>query len=154
MRVQIVSFNCVLKDQLGRVISSSFNQDVTPDANPNEANALPALAENLKRLKVGERKKFSISADEAYGFYDEALVKEVLRSDLKNGKKLKLNDLVLIALPSDQSAKNYRVIESSRNHVVLDANHPLAGQDLFFDIEMTASRMEENHDEVTNRRNN
>ena len=142
MRVQIVSFHCVLKNKLGHLISSSFNQDVITTPNEDEPALLPEFVEALRLLKNGERRKISINADRAYGLYLPELVVTLSRKRLSRGAKLKKGDVVQGRLPSESEMRPFRVDSCSSTHVTLDANHPLAGQDLIFDVEMVSSREE------------
>jgi FKBP-type peptidyl-prolyl cis-trans isomerase SlyD len=146
MRFQVVSFHCVLKNKLGRLISTSFNQDVETRISEGEAQALPGFTKALANLKAGEQKKIFVPANEAYGFYDPSLQVQTLRSKLKNGKTLKLGDEVTGSVNGKRDTKLFRVVSANSRHVVLDANHPLAGQDLVFDVEMMSSKevIEEN----------
>jgi len=144
MRVQIVSFHCVLKNKLGEFISSSFNQDVATTAvSEKEKQMLPEFMEALRVLKKGERKKISIRADRAYGFYHPELSVEVPRKKLSNGARLKVGDTVKGSMTDDGKLHFFRVTECDSNKLTLDANHPLAGQDLEFDVEMVSSREEQ-----------
>lgn len=142
MRVQIVSFHCVLKNKLGQFISSSFNQDVATSSSSSQSPMLPGFVEALKTLKKGEKKEIVLTADQAYGYYDPKLVVSVPRSKLSRGKYLKPGDAVRGKFHHDQSLRNYRVESCSAKTVSLDGNHPLAGQDLIFHIEVTASHEE------------
>ncbi len=143
MRVHVVSFHCVLKNKLGQFISSSFNHDVTTTSSlaPQPA-MLPGFIEALRELKKGEKREIMLTADQAYGFYDPKLVINIPRSKLSRGQQLKAGDTVQGMFHSDSSPRFYRVAECSPRSVSLDGNHPLAGQDLIFDIEVTASREE------------
>ena len=73
MGIQVVSFRCTLKTRMGRLISSTVSQNVLlhPDA---EDVPLKALSERMRDLKKGERRLITLSAGEAYGFYDPELV--------------------------------------------------------------------------------
>lgn len=142
MRVQIVSFRCVLKNKLGQFISSSFNQDVVTTASENDTPMLPEFVDALRLLKQGDRQEIKISADRAYGFYKPELVIEVSRKKLKNGSRLKTGDTIHGRLDHDQVLRSYRVDACTSEEVTLDANHPLAGQDLVFDVEMVSSHEE------------
>ena len=138
MRSQIVSFHCVLTNQTGDLISSTFNQDVsTEPEGPTEV--LQGLAAGLKDLQKGEKRRICIAAKEAYGLYDPELVVECPRDELKGGKKLKLGDEVEAHL-DDGKHRLFRVVQLQGPQVTLDANHPLAGQDLIFDIDATDVR--------------
>ena len=142
MRVQIVSFHCVLKNKLGQFISSSFNQDVTTSSLAPQAPMLPGFIDALKNLKKGEKREISLSADQAYGFYDPSLVMDIPRSKLSRGKQLRTGDVVHGMFKSDQTPRDYRVASCSSQSVSLDGNHPLAGQDLIFNVEVTACHEE------------
>ncbi len=148
MRVQIVSFRCVLKNKLGQFISSSFNHEVltAPSEGSVEptssmaANALPGLIAELNKLKKGQKKQVCLNADQAYGFYDLSLVSDVPRSQIMNGRHLKVGDYLRGSFAADGVTRMYRITSANARSLILDANHPLAGQDLVFDVEMIASR--------------
>ena len=140
MRVQTVSFNCVLKNNLGQLISSSFNQDVVTNAPDASTPHLAEFIDVLKVLKNGERRKIKIPAHRAYGLYNPNLSTTLSRNEVPRGSTLKVGDVVQINEQNQQIA--YRVTACSRTDLTLDANHPLAGQDLEFDVEMVSSREE------------
>lgn len=138
MKAQIVSFHCTLKDKLGRQISSTFNQDVITQ-DPTSPQHLAGLAKKLQNLKKGERRRIFLPADEAYGYYDPELVIEVPRRELDNGKDFEIGDEVR-GRWKDGKVRTYRIVEATQKLLRLDGNHPLAGQDLYFEIETTAAR--------------
>lgn len=137
MKSQVVSFHCVLKNSLGTLISTTFSQDVIT-ASPQEGGLLPGFTRRLKNLKIGERRRISVQAKEAYGLYDPSLLMKLPKSRLSKKKQFKLGEE--IALEVGNRLRTYRVIEVDHSQVTLDANHPLAGQDLVFEIEVTAAR--------------
>ena len=147
MRVQIVSFHCVLKNKLGHFISSSFNQDVCTSPPDEGSDAIPGFIKALKKLKVGKKKEIHVPAEEAYGFYNLDLIAQVSRSKVLQGASLKEGDFVNAFLSDKVGHKTYRVTSAGRNSLTLDANHPLAGQDLVFEVELTSSREEEEFDD-------
>lgn len=133
MNVQIVSFHCVLKNKLGKVISSTYNRDVLTSLNGAE-DQLQALSRGLKNIRKGEKRQIAVKAEEAYGFYDTSKVLEISRDSLVGGRKLRLGESVIFAREGHKAEK-FRVTKLSTDQVTLDANHPLAGQDLIFEIE-------------------
>lgn len=139
MKAQIVSFHCVLKDKLGRVISSSFNNEVVNQAE-SETDMLQGLIAGLQDLTQGEKRRIFVPADQAYGAYDPKLVFEVPRRELVRGRHLAIGNEVSTKSVSDGHTRVFRVISESPEHVVLDGNHPLAGLDLVFEIEVTSAR--------------
>lgn len=138
MKVQILSFHCVLKNRLGQVLSSSFNHDVINQIGEG-SGMLHGLIAGLQDLKEGEKRKVELLADQAYGFYDPGLVLEVRRSEVTHGKKLTLGSEIRRTSSTGEN-RTFRVTHASKTSVVLDGNHPLAGQDLIFDIEVTSAR--------------
>lgn len=131
---QIVSFHCVVKDRLGRILSSSFNRNISTDDSPN--GELIGFSRGMRDIKVGERRSIYVTANEAYGFYDLAKIVELERDDLP--RDLRVGDVVSIARGENAGPTDFRVIEFDYDKVILDSNHPLAGQDLIFEIEATA----------------
>jgi FKBP-type peptidyl-prolyl cis-trans isomerase SlyD len=142
MNGQIVSFHCVLKDRLGRIISSSFNQNVSTQDSPN--GQLRGFSRGMQDLKVGECRKIFVGAEEAYGFYDPNKVVELSRDELP--EKIRLGDIIMVEA-SDKAPQSHRVVSVSGEMVTLDANHPLAGQDLIFEIEAVEVREDEGTEE-------
>ena len=150
MRVQIVSFRCVLKNKLGQFISSSVNQEVVTTASHDDEDAiLPDLVEGLRGLKKGQKRKINVAAERAYGFYDPKLVVEVSRTEIPRGRQLRAGDSVKGNF-AGEGRMAFRVVSATSAYVMLDGNHPLAGQDLVFDVEVTSSRTE--FEEIENKK--
>lgn len=131
---QIISFNCILKNKAGLVISSTYNRDVLTAIADNTA-ALLGLSKGLIGLNKGEVRTIEVSADQAYGFYD--LTKIILfprKKLLKFAQNLCVGEFV--SLPSKcGKIRTYKIIALQSDVISLDENHPLAGQDLIFEIE-------------------
>ncbi|MGZ3723165.1 MAG: FKBP-type peptidyl-prolyl cis-trans isomerase [Bdellovibrionales bacterium] len=139
MKPQIVSFNCILKNSFGKVLSSTFNNDVITQAG-GEDSLLIGLAEGLQNLVKGEKRKIVLGAERAYGFYDPSKVMEFERDELPDGTHLRKGDEVTLAPKKGGKPMNLRVTSVRGDHITLDGNHPLAGQDLIFEIEATDAR--------------
>ena len=151
MSAQVISFHCVLKNQLGRVLGSTFNHEVitaVEGADGQQPEMLRGLVEGLRGLQKGEKRKIALSAKDAYGFYDpskvmvrdrQALEERARGSRLKNGRRLRSGDEVMAQTRSGEF-QNFRVVQAEAELVTLDGNHPLAGQDLIFEIEAVAVR--------------
>lgn len=138
MKAQIICFKCILKDKLGTVLSSSVNRDVLT-ALPGDTGPLTGLAKALQGLSKGERRSISLSADQAYGFYDPRKNILMPRKRISQGGLLRAGQTVSV-LGKDGEVRSFRVIQSFGDMVSLDANHPLAGQDLVFEIETLEAR--------------
>lgn len=143
MATQVVSFHCVLKNKLGHVIGRTYNQDIVV-AGQTDEDKLVGLIDGLKDIKAGERRKICLSAEQAYGFYDPDLIIECHPEQMQVIAPLNIGDKFIFA--SKNKERVYRLIELSAEKIVFDANHPLAGQDLIFEIEATEAREATNED--------
>ena len=139
MKPQVVSFRCVLRDSIGHVISTTISQGVMTHPSQPAPHSLPGLARRMKNLRKGEKRRIALDAHEAYGLYDPSLVVEAPRREFSAVQGLGVGNQVY-AHDADGKLRPFRVTEITSNKVVLDANHPLAGQDLTFDIEVTDAR--------------
>ena len=131
MNAQIVSFNCNLKDRLGHLISSTFNHDIL-NINLIGIGMLEGLAKGMENLTEGEHRSISLSAEEAYGLYDPKKVILFPRKKLPDAAKV--GGTVSIRGKSGKM-RAYKVLDLLTPLARLDGNHPLAGQDLVFEIE-------------------
>ena len=83
---------------------------------------------------AGDRFTVTIPADEAYGEHLEELLMEVPVSEVPEDIKPEVGMMLQIA--TDDGDMEVQIVEVNDKVVVLDANHPLAGEDLTFDIEV------------------
>lgn len=96
---------------------------------------IPGFEQAVVGMQAGESKTATVPADQAYGQRDTDRVVEVERAglppdlNLRVGQRLKLTD-------QQENTTYVTVTEMSDSVVRLDANHPLAGLDLVFDIEL------------------
>jgi FKBP-type peptidyl-prolyl cis-trans isomerase 2 len=128
-----------MKNKLGQVLSSSFNQDVINQKDIKN-NRLPGLVEGLQSVQAGEKRSFTVPANSAYGSYDPGLVIELRRSELEYGERLCLGSQILRCHGQASEQRIFRVIRLDEEFVVIDGNHPLAGHDLVFEIEIVSAR--------------
>ncbi|MEX0839421.1 MAG: peptidylprolyl isomerase [Parvibaculum sp.] len=96
---------------------------------------IAGFEEAVVGMEPGDSKKLKIPAEEAYGEHDPRLVQEVPRSELPQGLEPEPG-MQLTASGSDGREIALVVTEVTGEVVRLDANHPLAGQDLTFEIEL------------------
>ena len=86
-------------------------------------------------MKVGEKKTINIPAEQAYGEKNADMVIEYPREQFPDHIELKTGEQLVMSNPSGQQFQ-VRIAEIKDDVVLLDANHPLAGEDLVFDIEL------------------
>lgn len=138
MQAQVISFNCVLKNSTGQLISSSFNRDVLTSID-GEGAPLKGLGQALQGLKKGETRSIHLKAVEAYGFYEPNKVILFPLNKIPDFQRVRCGQTVSIVSKTNK-LRTYRVLKIHGEIVSLDENHPLAGQDLIFEIQATDSR--------------
>jgi peptidylprolyl isomerase len=121
--------------------------DTTLDSEPlvfkvGAGKIIPGFEDELKGMKAFEKKKFKLEAKEAYGEYQEDLAQEVLRSNLPPDLKLEVGEILLIG-ESEEDALEFMITEVTEDKIKLDPNHPLAGKDLNFEVEVVAIKKKE-----------
>ncbi len=101
---------------------------------------LPAFENELKGLSVGDKFNFTISPDDAYGEYNEdnirELPKDIFVVDGKFDEKMVQEGNTIPMVDDMGNRMNGSVIEVKDNIVLMDFNHPLAGETLHFSGEV------------------
>lgn len=116
----------------GDVLHSTFDNDpVLVTIGTNEL--IPGFEEALLGMQEGERKTFLLP--KAFGEYQESLLVTVDRSDVPEDIELVVGENYQITTPDQQTFEVW-VKEITEESVVLDANHPLAGKDIEFTVEI------------------
>lgn len=96
---------------------------------------IPGFDNAVRDMTVGTSKEFLIPCDEAYGQRDERLIQKVERNLLPADLKPEVGMMLSSTLPNGEQIP-VKVSEVEEAHIMIDANHPLAGQDLNFKIEL------------------
>ena len=96
---------------------------------------IPGFEEAIVGMNPGESKVVKVLAEQAYGLYRPDLVVEIARSEVPPELDLEVGLQLVLRQPEGQLIP-VTVAELSESTVTLDANHPLAGQDLTFDIQL------------------
>ncbi|MCX7886271.1 MAG: peptidylprolyl isomerase [Verrucomicrobiae bacterium] len=134
MNPRIVSFHYKMTSPQGDLLDSSDEQNpLTIIEGRNQI--FPVLEAELLALKVGEKKRIVLKAADAYGPHRQELVFRVTKDDLP-ATDVHVGD----RFRTHNSPLPLVVTEVTETHVTLDANHPLAGVDLTFDVEITEMR--------------
>jgi peptidylprolyl isomerase len=118
----------------GTVFDSSANREPL-EFTINGGQVIPGFEKAVVGMAPGESKTEKIPMDQAYGPYREEMVIEVGRQQLppelqpEVGQQLQVQQENGLTIP-------VLVTEVTEAKITLDANHPLAGEDLTFDIEL------------------
>ena len=97
--------------------------------------------DGVRGMAVGERRTVEIEPDDAYGPRVEQLISKVARAGMNMEGEPEVGMSLLMNLP-DGNQIPLTVTEVTDTHVTLDANHPLAGHDLTFDVELVGHEPE------------
>ncbi|WP_126993849.1 FKBP-type peptidyl-prolyl cis-trans isomerase [Thermosipho globiformans] len=96
---------------------------------------IPGFEEGLMGMEVGEKKTINVPFEKAYGPYREDLVFPVEKSKLP--EDVAVDHLLEVHQP-DGSSFVVRVSDIKDDMAYLDANHPLAGKNLVFEVEIVS----------------
>ena len=98
---------------------------------------IPGLEVILLEMQPLQKKTVTIEAKEAYGVYDERLIYKVDRSKLPT-QEIKVGDMFEVGEGGQFSPVTITAING--DEITLDGNHPLAGEDLTFAVEIVEKR--------------
>jgi peptidylprolyl isomerase len=93
--------------------------------------------EGVEGMSVGDKKSVEIEAENAYGERNEALARAVPRDSINLETEPEPGTNLVLQLP-DGNEIPVAITEVTEDSITLDANHPLAGQKLIFDIELVS----------------
>jgi FKBP-type peptidyl-prolyl cis-trans isomerase SlyD len=135
MSQKVITFHYTLKNETGQVLESSVGGDPLAVLTGSDS-ILPKVESTLLAMGKGEKKSVKLTADEAYGPYDDRLVGQAGRDELPDQLEVGMQ------FTAQQGAhiSIVTVTAFDDNVVHLDANHPLAGQGLEFDLQVTDVR--------------
>jgi FKBP-type peptidyl-prolyl cis-trans isomerase SlyD len=133
----VVSIHYTLKDDADKVLDSSAGGEPLAYLH-GHGNLVPGLERALTGHDVGERLKVTVPAADGYGEYEQALVQKVPRRALKGIANLRVG--MRLQAGTDHGHQAVTVTHIAGDMVTLDGNHPLAGRNLNFEIEITAVR--------------
>ncbi|MCX7023723.1 MAG: peptidylprolyl isomerase [Spirochaetes bacterium] len=143
---RVVSIEYMLKDDEGEVLDSSGGSDPLVYIHGNE-NIIAGLEKHLVGKTNGDSVSCAVPPVEAYGEYDDNLVFEVPKERFKEFGDLEVGT----QFRTDEGPGLLTVTEIEGETVTVDANHPLAGETLHFDVkvvdvrEATAEELEHGH---------
>ncbi len=134
---RVVTFNYTLRDPSGRVLDTSAGGE--PVAYLEGAGQIiDGLDEQLRSTPAGAKVRVEVPAKKAYGERDPAQMQKVSRSVLPVEGELKLGDQFQTG--PDRADPIVTVAGIEGDEVLLDGNHPLAGIDLTFEVEIISAR--------------
>ena len=136
MQRHVITFHYTLTDKDGEQIDSSRGQ------NPlifleGSGQIISGLESQLISLKKGDKKNIHVAHQDAYGPHDQSLVFTIERHKFPS-KEIKVGDMFEVG--GNNRYQVVTVVDINETAVTVDGNHPLAGQDLNFDVEIMEMR--------------
>jgi FKBP-type peptidyl-prolyl cis-trans isomerase SlyD len=133
----VVTIHYTLKDDAGEVIDSSREGDPIAYLH-GHGNLVPGLERELEGKNTGDKINVSVAPDQGYGEYDKNLVQQVPRRAFQGVGKVTIGMRLHAQTP--QGPRAVTVTRLVGDMVTIDANHPLAGKNLNFEVEITDVR--------------
>jgi peptidylprolyl isomerase len=98
---------------------------------------IPGFERAVEGMSTGEKKTETIPAEQAYGERREELVFTISKDQMPENSEIEIGDMLRVGFP-DGSSADVQVAAMENESVTLDANHPLAGRDLTFQLELVS----------------
>ncbi|HKR66799.1 MAG TPA: peptidylprolyl isomerase [Thermoanaerobaculia bacterium] len=96
---------------------------------------IPGFDSAIEGMSAGDKKTEHIPSSNAYGEHRDELVFTVGRDQMPEGSEVEVGDMLHVGFPDGSSAA-VQVAALDEQSVTLDANHPLAGKNLTFELEL------------------
>ncbi|MDQ7031944.1 MAG: peptidylprolyl isomerase [Desulfonauticus sp.] len=103
-----------------------------------QQQVIPAFEEAVANMAVGEKKTITIASDDAYGPRREEMVIELPLEHIPQDIPKEVGQQILLRSPEGQEFPAV-IVDVKDDVLVIDANHPLAGEDLTFEIELISA---------------
>ena len=129
-----VNYKGYLED--GTIFDSSEGKSPL-DVTLGSGMVIPGFDAALTGMKVGDKKTVIIPMDQAYGNHNAEMVMQMPKSQVPPDLKPEIGDKLQVGGPTGELMA-VEVIDIDDDFIVLDANPPLAGKDLTFDLELVA----------------
>lgn len=131
---KVVTMNFTLTDDQGNVLDTTDNGG--PFSYMTGSNMiLPKLEEAVNGMIIGMKKNIKLDAVDAYGNYNEQIVQVVGKENFPEDFELEVGMSYMASSP-DGAQMPFVITEVRDEDVTIDFNHPLAGKNLNFDIEL------------------
>ncbi len=134
---RVVTIDYKLQDSEGEVLDSSEGTEPLVYLHGND-NIIAGLEKHLAGKSAGDKVDCVVPAKEAYGERDESLMFKVSKSEFGDGAELDLG--MQFEAHGEGGAQIVTVVGIEGDEVTIDANHPLAGEELHFSVKVVDIR--------------
>ena len=119
----------------GSIFDTSLTEGREPlETTLGQGQLIKGFEAGLMDMSEGEKKTIEIESADAYGEHNPEMINEIPRAQVPEGVK----EGEMLQGMGPMGPVNVKVVEVKDETVVLDANHPLAGQKLIFDLEVVS----------------
>ena len=129
-----VKVHYTLKDANGEIVETSINSEPI-DFKIGAGNVIPGFEKAVLGMELNDKKSIEISPEDAYGPRDEGKIFDFDRSKAPEDFNPQIGQTIQMHRPNGQSVA-VTVLGETEKGFRLDANHPLAGKTLNFDVEL------------------
>ncbi len=131
---KVVTFHYVLKDkETGEVLENSKEHGEPMTVLVGSQRIIPALEDKMVGMEAGEKRDIELKAEEAYGPKRDELLQVVPRELFGD---MELERGMVLQADTPEGPIQMVVLSANDHEVIVDMNHPLAGKDLIFEIEV------------------
>lgn len=134
---RVIGFHYTLTDKTGTTLDSSIGDEPLYFLEGAQ-QIIPGLERVIALMNVGDKKKIEVKAPEAYGDVNPELVVKVKRTQFPPDAELQVGDQFQVN--NDHNSPVFTIMALDTEEVTVDGNHPMAGKDLFFDVEIVGMR--------------
>lgn len=134
---KVVSIHYTLSNSDGQVLQESTAGEPLSYLH-GTGNFIPGLEAALSGKSAGDKLNVSVEPEQAYGVRNDGMIQELPRSafegieDIQEGMQFQAH--------SEQGTRVITVMKVDGDRITVDANHPLAGQTLNFEVEVDSVR--------------
>ena len=122
------------KLKTGQVFDSSLEREPM-EFTLGQGQLIPGFENGIIDMTVSEKKSIEIPSDEAYGEAKPELILEIEKTQIPEEIKPEIGVRLMSTSP-DGNQMPLLITEVKETTIIVDANHPLAGQDLIFEVEL------------------
>jgi FKBP-type peptidyl-prolyl cis-trans isomerase SlyD len=133
----VVNFNYTLTNAAGDVLDKSQGEPLVYLHGAH--NIVPGLENAMLGKQIGDKFQVTVEPEEAYGEYQAEMVQEIPRNMFQGVDDIQAG--MQFQAQTDDGIQVVTVKDVTPELVIVDANHPLAGQALTFDVEVVAIRV-------------
>ncbi len=134
---RVIGFHYTLTDKTGTTLDSSIGDEPLYFLEGAQ-QIIPGLERVIALMNVGDKRKIEVKATDAYGDINPELVVKVKRTQFPPDADLQVGDQFQVN--NDQHSPVFTIMTIESEEVTVDGNHPMAGKDLFFDVEIMGMR--------------